>query len=283
MGITVITASIPERRRLLAETIESVQSQTCPVDAHLIRVQQPPLGALSPVHLAAQHNAMLAAVDTEWVATLNDDDIYLPEHVESIQPYLGQDADVVYSFAKNEHEYLRIDASDWTPAQVAQRLEQGNFIREAITVRTEKIRQVGGWAGEYENGAFKETGVAYEDWDLLLRLARAGARFRCVPVETWEYRVGDWRTILSTEADEAREPRDLLVLNATYGAEDAFLDVTEAVKALITSTGLAFQATNEAFGADPAVGHLKDLHLTYSVDDDPQERLYQEGTWVNLP
>lgn len=78
----------------------------------------------------------------------------------------------------------------WDPAQVARKLEERNFIRTTITMRTELVRRVGGWTNEYRDGVFTATGVPYEDWDLLIRLARAGARFRCVPFETWEYRIG---------------------------------------------------------------------------------------------
>jgi len=280
MGITVITPSIPERRHLLAEAIESVQSQTSPVETHLIRVQQPPQGALSSAHLAAQLNALLAAVDTQWVAPLGDDDIYLPNHVEKIQPHLNQDADVVYSWPKHEHENFRIDVSDWPPAHVALLLQERNFIRTTITMRTELVRRVGGWPGEYRDGVFTETGVPYEDWDLLIRLARAGARFRCVPFETWVYRVGDWRRILTLEDNEAP---DFQVLHARYGIEGAFMDVTNVVAARVTNNGLAFQATNDAFGADPAFNRVKEFKITYSVDGEVEERLFPEGSWITLP
>jgi hypothetical protein len=301
MGITVITASIPERRRLLAEAIESVQTQTSPVEAHLIRVQQPPRDVLSPTHSATQLNALLAAVDTEWVAPLGDDDIYLPHHVEKIQPHLGHDVDLVYSWAKDEYEDFRIDVSDWTPAQVAHRLEEGNFIRSTITIRTELLRRIGGWARDFRDGAFGETGVPYEDWDLLIRLARAGGRFRCAPFETWEYRVGDWRTNLTSEHEETPDARvpdapppgshgtfrpgisDFRVLDARYGIEGAFLDVTNVVTAYVTKDGLAFQATNDAFGEDPAVNHTKEFQIIYSVDGEVEQRLFTEGSLVRLP
>jgi hypothetical protein len=295
MGITVITASIPERQRLLAEAIESVQNQTAPVEAHLIRVQKPPRNVLSPTHSAAQLNALLAAVDTEWVAPLGDDDIYFPHHIEQIERRLGHDVDVVYSWAKDEYDYFRIDVSDWTPAQVARRLEEGNFIRSTITIRTELLRRIGGWAGEFRDGVFTETGVPYEDWDLLIRLARAGGRFRCVPLETWEYRIGDWRRNLTSEDDETEEdetpqvqvpaPRhgDFRVLDARYGIDGDFLDVTNAVTAFVTNGGLAFQATSDAFGGDPAINHTKEFQIIYSVDGEVQQRLFNEGSWVSLP
>lgn len=280
MGITVITPSIPERRRLLAEAIDSVQAQTSPVEAHLIRVQRPPRGALSSAHLAMQLNALLTAVDTEWVAPLGDDDIYLPDHVEKIRPYLGQGADVVYSWARNEYEQFRVDVTGWDPAQVARKLEERNFIRTTITMRTELVRRVGGWTDEYRDGVFTATGVPYEDWDLLIRLARAGARFRCVPFETWEYRIGDWRRILTWAGEEAAAFR---VLHARYGTGEAFWDVTDKVAAYASDTGLAFQASNDAFGGDPAVNQVKEFRITYSAGGAVTERQFTEGSWVSLP
>jgi hypothetical protein len=295
MGITVITASIPERRRLLAEAIDSVQAQTSPVEAHLIRVQQPPRDVLSPTHSAAQLNALLAAVDSEWVAPLGDDDIYFPHHVAKIEPHLGPDADVVYSWAKDEYDYFRIDVSDWTPAQVARRLEEGNFIRSTITIRTELLRRIGGWTGDYRDGVFTETGVPYEDWDLLIRLARAGGRFRCVPFETWHYRIGDWRRNMTSEADEPQDREApaahvpaarrgaFRVLDARYGIDGNFVDVTTAVTAYVANDGLAFEASNDAFGGDPAVNNPKELQIIYAVAGEVQQRLFPEGSWVRLP
>jgi hypothetical protein len=281
VGITVITPSIPERRRLLGEAMKSVQVQTSPVEAHLIRVQQPPAGVLSPVHLATQLNALLAAVDTEWVAPLGDDDLYLPDHVEKIQPHLEQDVDVVYSWPRDEYEHNRIDVSDWAPSQVARKLEERNFIRTTITIRAELVRRVGGWAREYRDGKFGETGAAWEDWDLLIRLARAGARFRCVPSETWVYRVGNWRRTLTSWKGDS--PRVFQVLGARYGIDEAFVDVTKVVARHVADGGLMFQATNDALGGDPAVNHVKELRITYSVDGEVKHRLFAEGEWVSLP
>jgi hypothetical protein len=280
MGITVITPSIPERLRMLTDAIESVQVQTVPVEAHLIRVQRPPEGELSPVHTAVQLNALLAAVDTEWTAPLCDDDIYLRQHIEKIQPHLAQDVDVVYSFPRDEHETNRIDVSDWAPEQVARRLEEHNFIRSTITIRTELLHRIGGWAVEHEDGTFGETGVDWEDYDLLIRLARAGGRFRCVPEETWVYRVGNWRRILSWGGEVTSTFR---VLGARYGIKGAFVDVTSRVALYVADGALEFQAGNDSLGGDPAENHVKQFHITYSVDGEVKERMFLEDDWVRLP
>jgi hypothetical protein len=280
MGITVITPSIPERRRLLAQAMESVQVQISPFDAHLIRVQQPPKDVLSLVHISSQLNALLSAVDTEWVAPLCDDDVYLPDHVEKIQPYLKPDADVVYSWARDEYDENRVDLSEVPPDKVAFLLGQRNFIRSTITIRTEVLRRIGGWAHEYREGKFGGTGAEFEDWDLLIRLARAGARFRCAPFETWIYRSGNWRRTLTWKGEDTPGFR---VVSARYGIDGSFADVTNLVAHIATDEGVEFEVDNDAFGMDPAEDHVKEFRITYSVDGVVTERLFTEGDSVNLP
>jgi hypothetical protein len=274
MGITVITASIPDRRELLSEAIASVHEQTLPVATHLIRIERPPDDRMSVVHVAHQLNVLLGAVETEWVAPLGDDDLYLPHHIETVTAYLEDDVDVVYSWPLGEAESARIDVSDWPPSRVASALEKGNFIRSTITIRTEMLRRVGGWAGE-----FGGTGVAWEDWDLLIRLARAGARFRCVPVETWHYRVGDWTHTLTSQTIINRGFR---VLEARYGSSDTMVDVTDVVTTHAEYGNWTFGVTNDTMGGDPAVGRVKELTVTYTVDGETVTRSFNEGETAQL-
>lgn len=191
--ITVTTASVPGREQLLAEAIASVNAQTSRPFAHLVRVQEPPGGQLSPLHLASQRNALLDAVETEWLAVLDDDDVYLPHHFETIAPHLD-DADVVYTFARVGC-VSRYDTNDVTTADLVARLRQGNCIPSNAAVRAETVRDVGGWSADgfdFDRRRYISTNATWEDWDMWLRLARAGATFRCVPNETWDYRSGDW-------------------------------------------------------------------------------------------
>jgi hypothetical protein len=195
MGVvTALTPTIPGRENLLAEAVRSVNAQTVPVHAHLIRCQRPS-GEAAP-HLCSQFNALLPAVDTEWVAVLADDDLWLPNYVEALEPAF-ESADVVYSWDVGGMQ-PRIDCTDWSNAEIFDHLNHSNFIAATAAIRTSALRSIGGWPTNWEGANYRDGGhfagspAHAEDWELWRRLAAAGARFRCVPVETWQGRPGDW-------------------------------------------------------------------------------------------
>lgn len=172
---TVTTASMPSRRELLAEAAESLYAQTAPPAAWLIRVEDPG-SRYGVAHLAEQRNILLEAVHTEWVATLDDDDLLDRNYLEVMGANLD-DADVVYAFCRGR-EHVR---STWNPDL----LRQTNYICGVACVRTEIARSVGGWP----------TDGQLEDWGMWKKLLDAGARFRCVEQELWTHRRGDWKTL----------------------------------------------------------------------------------------
>ena len=186
MDLTVITVSMPQRVAMLGEAVASVAEQTLPPSAHLIRIA-PPVGEPNPCQLALEVNSLLAHVVTEWVAVIEDDDLWYPNHLERVAT--ACDADVVYTFGKNASQ---TDSNRWTPDELATRLFGGNFVPYNAAIKTHVLREVGGWGGEFdwERRVFTETGKWAPDWDLWVRVSRTGARFRCVPEVTWEYRQG---------------------------------------------------------------------------------------------
>ena len=179
--ITVITPSIPGREGMLLDAVRSVNAQTVRPYAHLIRCQTP-VGGQNLAHIAEQLNALQAGVSTEWLACLHDDDLYLPHHMETIQPYLD-DADVIYTFCTTIPGL--IDVSDWDAERLAEKIAVENIIPSNAAIRTQIVKDIGGWG---------LTSKPWEDWDMWLRLARAGARFRCVPTQTWTYRHHEGQT-----------------------------------------------------------------------------------------
>jgi hypothetical protein len=193
LDLTVTIPSIPGREHLLADALRSIAGQTVKPSETLVRVQPPPQGRLNPLHLASQRNALLRAVSTEWLAVLDDDDVYLPHHFEAVAPVLD-DADVVYTFARvgvvaNE------DVTGWSSGRLVERLKVNNIISSNAAIRAETVRAIGGWSDDptdFDIDAlrFRETGAQWEDGDLWTRLAQAGARFVCVPKVTWDYRSG---------------------------------------------------------------------------------------------
>jgi hypothetical protein len=73
------------------------------------------------------------------------------------------------------------------------------------------------------------------------------------------------------------------VLDARYGIEGAFVDVTATVTAQVADGGVELEATNDVFGGDPAVDHVKEFQIIYSVDGEVEQRLFTEGNRVRLP
>lgn len=179
---TICTPSIPERWKRLQECGESVRAQTHQPAAWLIRVEEPPEFGFA--HLAHQRNALLKAVETEWIATLDDDDLLDPDYLEAILPYTAE-ADMIWGWCRGAgHDHWTHD--EFNP----ERLRQHNYICGVACIRTEFARKVGGWPEE----ACRDEGM-YEDWGMWLRLMDAGARFLCMGRSMWQHRRGDWRTI----------------------------------------------------------------------------------------
>jgi hypothetical protein len=204
---------------LLTECVDSVYAQTTEVEAHLVLAQSCTEGLPSPVHCAQMQNKLLAAVDTEWTMRLADDDLLLPHHVETLLPYLSRPprwpteyegtppfnrADVVYSWDESGNR-PRWNANVLSQQALMAALRETSWIDgSAVAIRTSWLRKIGGWPTEYEgtppfHGHFKGMKATCEDWAAFYLLARAGARFLCVPEETWVYRAGAWPRISMEE------------------------------------------------------------------------------------
>lgn len=188
--VTVITATMPGREWELCQAAASVWQGTVVPYAHLIRGKAPGRWGPGPIHLAEQRNELLKAATTPWVATLDDDDRFLPNHLEELGKAFD-DADVVYSWDATHHIPVeqRVNVNGWPWSEIAARLAKRNFIPSNAMFRRDLALSVGGYPEHYSihSGTFKGTPCTWEDWALWFRLAEVDARFVCVPVETWEY------------------------------------------------------------------------------------------------
>ena len=167
MHVTVLTASLPERETMLGEARASVAAQTFPAVEHLVGIDHAHQGA-GPVL-----NRLLEEALGEWVMVLDDDDLLDPGHLDILLA-LADDVDVVYSLPRVEGGFFEQYGQPFDPAVLAQR----NIVSHTALMRTEMVRQVGGW-----------NAVRWFDWDLFCRLEAAGAEFRQVPEVTWTYRL----------------------------------------------------------------------------------------------
>ena len=121
--------------------------------------------------LAGAHNTGVAAARGEWVAFLDDDDLWSPRKLRmQLDVAEREGVDWVYSAAVVVDEHKRVLEADPfpDPHELPQLLLGGNHVPGGgsnVMARAEVVRRVGG---------FDESLVRFSDWDLWIRLARSG-------------------------------------------------------------------------------------------------------------
>lgn len=187
--VGVAIPAIPPRAEMLERALRSVTRQTWPPDQISVSIDHHGIGA------SANRNKALDAIDTEWVAFLDDDDEFLPMHLEKLVVCAQQtSADLVYPWfdgintdffrVPNEvEELVTPEGLPWTPhLHNALFTQTGNFIPITVLVRTALVKEVGGFA---DRGS--PEGPTNEDFDLWVKLLEAGAKFVHYPERTWRW------------------------------------------------------------------------------------------------
>jgi glycosyltransferase involved in cell wall biosynthesis len=180
LDITVVIPSITSRKDKLQRAVASVTNQTHPPYSIVVRYDRHKEGS------ALTRNRALWTVTTEWVAFLDDDDEFLPHHLESLaRKQRETGADVVYPLPRviNSRGNPVPRQWDWGggPEFDGNILTQRSYINICSIVRTDLARQVGGF--EFVRGA--QTGQLNDDHGFYLRLYNAGAKFAHVHEETF--------------------------------------------------------------------------------------------------
>lgn len=190
-GITVVTPTIPSRGLMLAQAMRSVAAQTKPAAAISVAVDVNREGA------PATRQRALGTAQTEWVAFLDDDDWFNPDHLELLYQY-AQDtgADFVYSW------FNVVGGTDPFPStHYTNPFDPEDPIETTITtlVRTGLAKQVGFKALD-RNGV--NTG---EDRYFTLECLKAGAHIEHLVARTWNWRHHGGNTSgLATKGDSLR-------------------------------------------------------------------------------
>lgn len=177
MTVAAIIPTIPERALTLQAALASVRAQTRPVDQVCVATD-----ALREGPSSARNRAVLEST-AEWLAFLDDDDVWFPNHIETALAHCDG-ADVVYTDCElsgpHNHPAVNQDFDPFT-------LSLHNYIPVTALVRRSTFLAAGMF----------DTSARFEDWALWQTLAGMGARFVHVPVVTWQYRFhGDQRTFL---------------------------------------------------------------------------------------
>jgi hypothetical protein len=134
--------------------------------------------AVNDGEMAEALNHALREVDTEWVLPFGDDDVAVENFIEEMCG-VAFDADVVYPAMLLVSEDLKEIVGEH-PAWpfCGNRLQQLNFVSGAFMARTDMLRKIGGWRQM----------DTLEDWDVHVRMYRAGARFKPCPDAVMLYR-----------------------------------------------------------------------------------------------
>ena len=173
-GITVVVPTIPSRAQLFQQAIKSVAHQTHKAAAISVAVDIFREGA------PATRQRALDAVNTDWVAFLDDDDMFKNRHLEVLMNHAQETgADFVYSWFEVP------GGSDPFPAtHFTNPFDPQDPIETTITVlvRTGLAKTVGFKALE---GRTLNTG---EDRYFTLGCLEAGANISHVVDKTWYWR-----------------------------------------------------------------------------------------------
>lgn len=178
-GVTVVVPTIPPRAHMLPRALTSVQVQTRQAEAVVVEADPYGTGA------AATRNRALARVDTEYVAFLDDDDEWLPFHLEHVMATMEEaGADLVYPWYGGINQGLFHPDPLGRPFDDAARdyiLRIGNFIPVTCVVRMEPLMAVGGFAAAEGSTPWNPC----EDWGTWRRMLLNGAVFAHHPEVTW--------------------------------------------------------------------------------------------------
>lgn len=194
MTVTAIITSIPPRASKLAQALASVVTQTHQPDEIITTIDRSRQG---PAH---QRNRAATQADTDWVAFLDDDDIWYPNHLAVLlDAAASSGADVIYPWFElrgprgeninnSDPLFIRGERAFGRPFDDIARenlLNDGNFIPVTTLVRRSALLDVGGFP---QPGSPEWPNPDCEDWGLWQALARQGAQFHHVPHRTWEWR-----------------------------------------------------------------------------------------------
>jgi hypothetical protein len=172
--ITVVTPTIPPRKRMLLRATASVLNQTVPVAGMIVTSDVLGRGA------AFTRNAGLRGVRTPWVAFLDDDDEMLPTHLETLlTAALDSGATYLYSYFTDEHsDPLGHFGKPFDPENPTQ-----------TTITTLVRREVAQRAGfRPVPPGMTVHGQKYgEDYQFTLDCLKYGAIVEHVPERTWRW------------------------------------------------------------------------------------------------
>lgn len=187
-GISVVIPTVPKRADLLGRALASVSAQLAPPDAVVVVYD---LGWEGGPRVRTRG---LGMVTTEWVAFLDDDDEFLPNHLQALMMHQETTgADLVFPwfhvaggsdpFPENEHREFDLNEPHQTTV--------------TFLVRTKVALEVNGFIDpaaidpEFDPGTDAQGHRAGEEYRFVIRVAQAGYKIAHLDQRTWRWR--HWR------------------------------------------------------------------------------------------
>jgi glycosyltransferase involved in cell wall biosynthesis len=187
--ITVVIPHIPPRHVHLLRAVRSVSDQTRQAEAISIATDTEKRGA------GRTRNLALAMARTKWVAFLDDDDFFHPDHLEVLLNHaLETGADVVYSSCRVIHTELGEIPADhpaWEEWGRPGKPFNPHLLRQRSYLPVTSLVD----RGLAQRSSFvPPEGSYYDDWGFYLGLLDLGAEFSHINQVTWTWTHGDHNT-----------------------------------------------------------------------------------------
>jgi glycosyltransferase involved in cell wall biosynthesis len=198
--LTVVITTIPVRRERLEKAVLSVENQTLQPQELIVQNDLYKEGA------PANRDNGIAKVTTKYVALLDDDDYFYPDHLETLyNAAIDNDADIVYSW------FDVIGGTDPFPENFGKPWNPEIPIQTTVTIlaKTGVIRKAGGYTNQHnlsleELGNFAQGNTAGEDFRMVFTANKQGAKIIHVPKKTWAY--CHWTTPEGTVGNTSGSP-----------------------------------------------------------------------------
>lgn len=177
--VTLIIPTFEPRKQYLIRALDSVRQQI--QEPNNLIIQYDTLGDGA----ANTRNKALESVTTNWVAFLDDDDELLPHHFSNVmETVIATKADLVYPWYDGINqrlfpwEPLGVEFTEWHANYIR---NKGNFIPITCVVKTESLRNVGG----FQPFDWASLDNPCEDWATWVRMLDNGCKFVHHPEVTW--------------------------------------------------------------------------------------------------
>ena len=120
---------------------------------------------------------------------------------------------------------------------------------------------------------------------LLLRYDWAGRTYDVAVPEKQQISIPTEQQLSETNSQGATQPGTygLRILNASYGAKDRFIDVTQRMQSSVQNNRLNVQVINSSMGGDPNDGEPKALLLRYAWAGRTYDVAVPEKQWISIP